>query len=160
MATPRQPPSTLSTQGTPPNTDTQSHRSGGLPAKSNTEPATEGSGPAFTDTTTQIGADVTAPDCQTTAGKPAKRKKNRHRKRRNRRHSFIATEDPPFGPPPAVPAPDATTVSNLAGDRPKPEVAQPFYKLRRDPSSTSLESEALLDHRYAQVLLLLYLYWS
>lgn len=84
---------------------------------------------------------------QPATGKPAKRKKNRNRKRCNRRQSFISPEDTQLGRA-AVPVPDAPTVGNLAADRPKPEAAQPFYKLGRDLSETSLESEALLDHRY------------
>ncbi|EED21832.1 CorA family metal ion transporter, putative [Talaromyces stipitatus ATCC 10500] len=71
------------------------------------------------------------------AAKP--KKKNRNRKRRNRRQSFIASED--SGP----------IVSELSGGlvRTNPDQIQeraPFYR-GRNISNTSLESEALLDHR-------------
>ena len=74
---------------------------------------------------------------QPTATKP--KKKNRNRKRRNRRQSFIASED--SGP----------IVSELSGGlaRTNPDQIQervPFYR-GRNLSNTSLESEALLDHR-------------
>ncbi|GAM35612.1 hypothetical protein TCE0_017r04075 [Talaromyces pinophilus] len=74
---------------------------------------------------------------QPTATKP--KKKNRNRKRRNRRQSFIASED--SGP----------IVSELSGGlaRTNPDQKQervPFYR-GRNLSNTSLESEALLDHR-------------
>lgn len=91
--------------------------------------------------------------------KPAKRKRNRNRKHRNRRQSFLDPDDTQVASA-AVPPPDAPTVGNLAADRPKAEAARPFYKLGKDPSNTSLESEALLDHRYAEVPLLVYLWCS
>lgn len=74
---------------------------------------------------------------QPTATKP--KKKNRNRKRRNRRQSFIASED--SGP----------ILSELSGGltRTNPDQIQervPFYR-GRNLSNTSLESEALLDHR-------------
>lgn len=74
---------------------------------------------------------------QPAATKP--KKKNRNRKRRNRRQSFIASED--SGP----------IVSELSGglSRTNPDQIQervPFYR-GRNLSNTSLESEALLDHR-------------
>lgn len=74
---------------------------------------------------------------QPTAPKP--KKKNRNRKRRNRRQSFIASEDSgPIAP-------------ELLGGRTRtnPDQIQertPFYR-GRNLSNTSLESEALLDHR-------------
>uniref|UniRef100_A0A093XQE4 Putative metal ion transporter C27B12.12c n=1 Tax=Talaromyces marneffei PM1 TaxID=1077442 RepID=A0A093XQE4_TALMA len=74
---------------------------------------------------------------QPAATKP--KKKNRNRKRRNRRQSFIASED--SGP----------IASELSGGlaRPNPDQIQdrvPFYR-GRNLSNTSLESDALLDHR-------------
>lgn len=74
---------------------------------------------------------------QPPAAKP--KKKNRNRKRRNRRQSFIASED--SGP----------ITSELLGglSRTNPDQIQgraPFYR-GRNLSNTSLESEALLDHR-------------
>ncbi|KAF7595059.1 CorA metal ion transporter [Aspergillus hancockii] len=83
-------------------------------------------------------------DINSTTGKPSKRKKNRHRKRRNRRQSFISAEDPHTEAPTAS-GPEAQNLDMT--DQTKSRVALPFYKLGRDLSSTSLESEALLDHR-------------
>ncbi|KAE8144177.1 hypothetical protein BDV25DRAFT_167484 [Aspergillus avenaceus] len=78
-------------------------------------------------------------------GKPAKRKKKRHRKRRNRRPSFISVDDP-HTEAPAAPGPEGENMAMMT-DQTKSRGALPFYKLGRDLSSTSLESEALLDHR-------------
>lgn len=83
-----------------------------------------------------------------TAGKSSKKKKNRHRKRRNRRQSFIGPEESPSVVAPAS-VPEAEGLAPMATDQTKSRAALPFYKLGRDLSSTSLESEALLDHRYA-----------
>jgi magnesium transporter len=84
------------------------------------------------------------------AGKPSKsskRKKNRNRKRRNRQESFL------------TPAPEEAhdisgTVSGTGGaresmedDRPTSKDNQSYFTLRRKLSSTSIESDALLDHR-------------
>lgn len=72
-----------------------------------------------------------------------KKKRNRHRKRRNRRPSFLAPEDSDrpgsetTNRPPELPS---RPVPDQPAERP------PFYR-GRNLSSTSLESEALLDHR-------------
>jgi magnesium transporter len=80
-------------------------------------------------------------------GRPAtnkpKRRKNRHRKRRNRRQSFITPEESHNAA--AVSGADAEAM--ISGDQAHSRPALPFYNLGRDLSSTSLESEALLDHR-------------
>lgn len=73
------------------------------------------------------------------AATSTKSKKNRNRRRRNRRPSFIAPDEP--GP----------IVTELPGSlaRTNPEQLQervPYYR-GRTSSDTSLESEALLDHR-------------
>ncbi|KAA8652333.1 hypothetical protein EYZ11_012169 [Aspergillus tanneri] len=78
--------------------------------------------------------------------KPPRRKKNRHRKRRNRRPSFLGVEEPHPVPAPTS-VPEAEGFATMEPDQTKPRPALPFYKLGRDLSSTSLESEALLDHR-------------
>lgn len=132
-----------------PNSDTQVHDSGSRSAKSNTDRTTaEARDQSFSETTTQeIGADATASESRPATGKAARRKRNRNRRRRNRRHSFLTAEDSHFGSP-TVSTPDAAASTNLGDDQPKVEVARPLYKLGRDLSSTSLESEALLDHRY------------
>jgi magnesium transporter len=69
---------------------------------------------------------------------PAKKRKHRGgKKRRNRRQSFAAT---------------AGTLPTDDADEPRPSLAPPqasssFYRLQGNHSNTSLESEALLDHR-------------
>lgn len=73
---------------------------------------------------------------------PAPKKKKKHRGGRNRRktvqQSFNALSD-------ATHEPAATEGIN---DPPRPTQAAPFYRVRsRHGSNTSLESEALLDHR-------------
>jgi magnesium transporter len=81
-----------------------------------------------------------------TPKKSTKRKKKRQRKRHNRRPSFLSAEDPESGAPrrPSIAEPG----DMMAASQTKSQSALPFYKLGRDLSSTSLESEALLDHRY------------
>ena len=68
---------------------------------------------------------------------PAKKKKHRAgKKRRNRRQSFASSQDMSTG--------------DTSRDRPGlPDVPEhsSFYRLRNNLSNTSLESEALLDHR-------------
>lgn len=133
----------------PPNLDMQSHDTGSGSTKSNTDRTTgEGRDQSFSETTTQeTGAGVTAPEGRPATGKAARKKRNRNRKRRNRRHSFLTAEESDFVPP-AVSTPDAAAVADLVDDLPKTDVAKPLYKLGRNLSNTSLESEALLDHRY------------
>ncbi|RAL02237.1 cora-domain-containing protein [Aspergillus ibericus CBS 121593] len=79
--------------------------------------------------------------------KSAKRKKPRHRKRRHRRQSFLGGAEDPHPAASHASIPDAENSGMMAEDQTKPQAALPFYKLGRGLSSTSLESEALLDHR-------------
>ncbi|KAL3473602.1 hypothetical protein BJX99DRAFT_233190 [Aspergillus californicus] len=75
-----------------------------------------------------------------------KRKKNQDRKRRNRRMSFLATDDSQPALPP--PVPEDETINVMAGNESRARGSTPFYKVGGgDLSNTSLESEALLDHR-------------
>ncbi|KAL1967836.1 hypothetical protein VTN77DRAFT_2525 [Rasamsonia byssochlamydoides] len=70
-----------------------------------------------------------------------KKKKNRHRRRRNRRPSFIAADEDHPGTIMADRTSDrGSSAQELPRERP------PFYR-GRNLSTTSLESEALLDHR-------------
>lgn len=86
--------------------------------------------------------------------KPAKRKKNRNnRKRRHRRQSFLTAEESEsqsqqFEPATAPAADSVAKAQPVANDQSKSRARLPFYGLGRDLSDTSLESEALLDHRY------------
>ncbi|CAG7952066.1 unnamed protein product [Penicillium salamii] len=77
--------------------------------------------------------------------KSSKRKKNRNRKRRNRHQSFIPPdrEGSQASPGPNSGAGD----DSMEADRPTSRDTQSFFKLGRNLSNTSLESEALLDHR-------------
>jgi len=79
----------------------------------------------------------------------ASRRKRTHRggkKKRNRRQSFAAPLDDTSTADPARPNHDLLDVPGSSTTRP------PFYKVGqsggRNLSSTSLDSEALLDHRY------------
>lgn len=76
------------------------------------------------------------------SGAPKKRRHRGGRKKKNRRQSFIAPSE-------STQAEDNERPSLLAtGSRPSAAQAS-FYRLREgDRSNTSLESEALLDHRY------------
>jgi magnesium transporter len=75
-----------------------------------------------------------------TASSAKKKKKNRNRKRRNRRPSFLASEEP--GP---IVTELPSELARAASDQLQEGV--PFYR-GRNLSNSSLESEALLDHRY------------
>lgn len=90
---------------------------------------------------------------------PSKRRKNRNRKRRHRRESFLAPEESPSPAPVSATAPAADAVASAsvgAADQSKSKsrARLPLYRLGRDLSDTSLESEALLDHRYVLIFLL------
>ncbi|KAJ5084230.1 hypothetical protein NUU61_008809 [Penicillium alfredii] len=92
-----------------------------------------------------------APPAPDSAGKPSKtskRKKNRNRKRRARHQSFLTpgpeeSHDTPRSPP----ATGGGARDSMGGDRPASRENPPFIKFRRSLSNTSLESDALLDHR-------------
>lgn len=95
--------------------------------------------------------------------KPAKRKKNRsNRKRRHRRQSFLTAEESESQSqqfkPATAPAADsvASVAQSAANDQSKSRARLPFYGLGRDLSDTSLESEALLDHRYGLYFIISY----
>lgn len=67
------------------------------------------------------------------------KKKNRNRKRRNRRQSFVASED-------AGPTADDNN-GGLVRTNPEQGPERVSFYRGRNLSNTSLESEALLDHR-------------
>lgn len=105
-----------------------------------------GTGPASVSETTNETRFESPAD---TAGKPSKsskRKKNRNRKRRNRHQSFIPpdTEEPHDSPEQNTGAGD----DSMEADRPTSQDNASFFNLARNLSNTSLESDALLDHRY------------
>lgn len=93
------------------------------------------------------------------ASKAGKRRKNRHRKRRNRHQSFITPG--PEGSHDRSEGPSGTggARESMGADRPTSKDNPSFFNLGRDLSSTSLESDALLDHRYATFSLIVTVYW-
>jgi magnesium transporter len=94
---------------------------------------TPGTGPGPVSEATPAGETRSEHPADSGAGKPSKsskRKKNRNRKRRNRHESFL------------TPSRDS-----MEADRPTQRDTS-FFKLRSNLSNTSLESDALLDHRY------------
>lgn len=103
-----------------------------------------GPGPA---TSSETRLETPAPDQDAAkSSKSSKRKKHRNRKRRNRQQSFLtpAHEE-------THARPDSTEGSgareSMEGDRPSSKDTSLFYKLGRNLSNTSIESDALLDHR-------------
>lgn len=114
-------------------------------------------GPSTTATTTTSETrfeTAPAPDNeQPVKSKSAKRKKNRNRKRRNRQESFLTTpakEDSHDRP--ASGSGSGVARNSMDNDRPTSKDAPSFFKLGRNLSNTSLESDALLDHRYVHEL--------
>ncbi|KAJ5287042.1 hypothetical protein N7478_002728 [Penicillium angulare] len=88
-----------------------------------------------------------APDNHAAGKSKASKRKNRRRKPKNRKQSFL---------PPASETTHERPVSSSAadglresmdGDRPTSKDDQSFFKLGNNLSNTSLESDALLDHR-------------
>jgi magnesium transporter len=79
----------------------------------------------------------------TAAQGPARRKRNHRggKKKRNRRQSFAAPSDDGSGLPET--SQSRVDVQVQSGKR-----SNSFYRLQRNLSNTSFESETLLDHRY------------
>lgn len=93
------------------------------------------------------GSRSSQPPSRSDQSKPAKRKKHKNRKRRNRRQSFLVTDEP------AMPRPGTSSGERAGGGAHEGQVANKaspgtYYRLGQNLSDTSLESEALLDHRY------------
>lgn len=84
-------------------------------------------------------------------GKPskaAKRRKNRNRKRRNRQQSFITLGTEDSHEQSEDPSGMGGAQAPMEGERPTSKGKPSFFKLGRNLSNTSIESDALLDHRY------------
>lgn len=92
------------------------------------------------------------------ASKAGKRRKNRHRKRRNRHQSFITPGPEDSHDQAEGPSGTGGARESMGGDRPTSKDKPSYFNLNRNLSSTSLESDALLDHRYA-IPLSLTVYW-
>ncbi|KAL5047198.1 hypothetical protein BDW71DRAFT_180467 [Aspergillus fruticulosus] len=101
-------------------------RSSGTPAIDSLSPARTGQDPG-------------------TGSKKHKGKKNRNRKRRNRRPSFLAPEDSQPNAPPTIP--ESEGLNTVAENQARARGSTPFYNSGGNLSNTSLESDALLDHR-------------
>lgn len=80
--------------------------------------------------------------------KSSKRKKNRNRKRRNRHQSFVPADHDESHNSPGQSV--GAGGDSMEADRPTSRDTQSFFKLGQNLSNTSLESEALLDHRYVR----------
>lgn len=132
----------------------------------------------------------TRSDSKSGAAKPAKRsRKNRNRKRRHRRQSFLAPEEEgeeeeqhpevqqplaataPSGGPDSVASVVAPVAAGADQQQPNPLKSRskstreclPFYGSGRhlsNLSETSLESEALLDHRYVLLFIIVLFSYS
>lgn len=83
------------------------------------------------------------------ASKATKRRKNRHRKRRNRHQSFITPGPEDSHDRSEGPSGTGGARESMGGNRPTSKDNPSFFNLGRNLSNTSLESDALLDHRYA-----------
>lgn len=100
-------------------------------------------------TPSQARLETPAPDNGTAAkpSKSSKRRKNRNRKRRKRRESFLTPSleeaHDRFGPVSGT----GGARESMEGDRPTSKDNRSYFQLCRKLSSTSLESDALLDHR-------------
>jgi magnesium transporter len=85
------------------------------------------------------------PDPSASQGAPKKKRSHRGgKKKRNRRQSFAVPSDDGSGLPET--SQSRVDVHGQSGAR-----SNSFYRLQRNLSSTSFESETLLDHRYGPV---------
>lgn len=99
-------------------------------------------------TTTQSRTEPPAPDGGGSGRQSkAKRRKNRNRKRRNRQQSFITPVTEDSHDQSEGQAEPGGVRGSMEDDRPRSRDKPPFFKLGRNLSNTSLESDALLDHR-------------
>jgi magnesium transporter len=106
----------------------------------------EDQGPA---TPSRTRLETSAPDNGTAAkpSKSSKRRKNRNRKRRKRQESFLTPSLEEAHERSGAVSGTGGGGELMEGDRPTTNDNQSYFQLRRKPSSTSLESDALLDHR-------------
>ena len=109
----------------------------------------EDHGPLGPATPSRTRLETPAPDNGTVSkpSKSSKRRKNRNRKRRKRQESFLTPSlEEAHERSGAVSGPCGGREST-EGDQPTTNDNQSYFQLRRKLSSTSLESDALLDHR-------------
>ncbi|KAJ5591677.1 uncharacterized protein N7459_002046, partial [Penicillium hispanicum] len=86
------------------------------------------------------------------SSKASRRKKNRHRKRRNRQESFLTPTAEVSHDRPGSSAGTSGARESMEGDRPTSKDNPSYFNLSRNLSNTSIESDALLDHRYVSNL--------
>lgn len=100
-------------------------------------------------TTSETRLESPAPDGGGKSSKASKRKKNRNRKRRNRQESFLTP-----GREDSLDHSGTRTTGtggaqdSMEGELPTAKDRPSFFKLGSNLSNTSIESNALLDHRY------------
>jgi magnesium transporter len=82
------------------------------------------------------------------SSKASKRKKNRNRKRRNRQESFLTPGREDSHDRSGTPTGTGGAKDSMEGELPTPKDRPSFFKLGSNLSNTSIESDALLDHRY------------
>lgn len=106
-------------------------------------------GPVATTSTSETRFEAApAPDNGPGKSKSAKRKKNRNRKRRNRQESFLTPAKEESQDRPASGSGSGGARDSMETDRPTSKDNPSFFKFGGNLSNTSLESDALLDHRY------------
>lgn len=108
-----------------------------------------GTGPVPISETTPANKTRLEPPANNAAGKPSKsskRKKNRNRKRRKRHPSFIPTTREEAHDSPGETSDARGVRDSMEADRPTSR-DKSFFNLGPNLSNTSLESDALLDHR-------------
>lgn len=99
-------------------------------------------------TTSQSRTEPPAPDGGGSGKQSrAKRRKNRNRKRQNRQQSFLTPGMEDSHDRSEGKAETGGVRESMEDDRPRSRDKPPFFKLGRNLSNTSLESDALLDHR-------------
>ncbi|KAJ5628534.1 hypothetical protein N7490_010762 [Penicillium lividum] len=96
---------------------------------------------------TSFGARLQTPAPDSSAGKSkTNKRKNRRRRPKNRKQSFLTPDLETHDRPGTSSAADGAR-EPMEGDRPNSKDGSSYFKLGRNLSNTSLESEALLDHR-------------
>ncbi|KAJ5933542.1 hypothetical protein N7454_005871 [Penicillium verhagenii] len=96
---------------------------------------------------TSSGARQQSPAPDSTGKSKTSKRKNRRRKPKNRKQSFLTPARETSHDRPGSSSVADVTREQMEGDRPTSKDGQSFFKLGRNSSNTSLESEALLDHR-------------
>ena len=138
----RSPPSSASPRKRPQHNDyplSTDNRSGNGPmGRSDQEPASA--------TSNRAHSQVPATNCG--SAKPKNKRRNRRRKPHNRKQSFLAPTQETSHERPGTSAETGGAGKGMENDRLTSKDNPSFFKLGRNLSNTSIESDALLDHRY------------